>query len=161
MKQVEIHRLNEGPKGVIPSGSFAISFIAHCTGDAPQVLDRCKEVLSIVLQADTEDWPSTDEWRSRLPEWFVERSAEEISQGEAERRLRLPLEERMRLSHQWSVSAFVHWFKPNERYWYWWEAVVKNDDTLQINVIVNDQPFPWGSLDWLLRASGAVFVEEA
>lgn len=160
MIQNEIQRLREGSKEITPTGNVVISFIARCAGDATQVLDRCKEVLSVVLQPDTEDWPSTDEWRSRLPEWFVERSAEEISQEEAERRIRLPLEERIRFNQKWSVSAFVHWFKPNERYWYWWDAVVENDDIVQIKVVANDEPFPWGSLEWLLKASGAVSVEE-
>jgi hypothetical protein len=58
------------------------------------------------------------------------------------------------------VSAFVHWFRPGERYWYWWDAEVKDTNTIHIKVIVQDEPFPWGSLDWLLRAAGALSVEE-
>jgi hypothetical protein len=160
MNQDEIRRIHEGTKESPPKGKIIANFVARCNGDAPIVLDRCKQVLGLVLQPDTGDWPSTDAWRSLLPEWFVEKSSEEISQEEAERRLRLPMEERIRLSQRWSVSAFVHWFQPSERYWYWWDAVVKDANTLQIKVIVEDEPFPWGSLDWLLRASGALSVEE-
>jgi hypothetical protein len=160
MNQDEIRRLQEGLKeGALP-GRIISSYVAHCAGDAQVVLDRCKEVLSIVLQPDSEDWPSIDEWRSRLPVWFVEKSAEEISQAEAERELRLPLKERIKLSQQWSVGAFTHWFKPGERYWYWWDAAVKDANTLQIKVIVDDLPFPCGALEWLLKASGALSVEE-
>ena len=86
-----------------------------------------------------------------LPEWFIEKSSEEISQEEEERQMRLPMEERIGLSQRWSVSAFVHWFQPSERYWYWWDAVVKDANTLQIEVIVNDLPFPWGALEWLFK----------
>ena len=160
MNQEEIRRLHEGAKEPSQRGKIIANFVVRCNGDAPVVLDRCKQVLGLVVQQDTEAWPSTDAWRSLLPEWFIERSAEEISQVEAERRLHLPMEERIRLSQRWSVSAFVHWFQPNERYWRWWDAVVKDANTLQIKVIVDEEPFPWGSLEWLLRASGALSVEE-
>lgn len=158
--QDEIRRLQEGPKEAASATGFVVTFVACCAGDSLAVLNRCKQVLSLVLQPDTEDWPSTDEWCSLLPEWFVERSAKEISQQEAERELQLSLKERIQLSQQWSVGAFVHWFQPSERYWGWWDATVKDADTLHIKLIVADQPFPWGSLDWLLRASGALSVKE-
>jgi hypothetical protein len=160
MNQEEINRLHKGTKEPPPRGKMIANFIARCNGDATVVLDRCKQVLGLVLQPDTEDWPSTDAWRSILPEWFIEKSAEEISQEEAERQLHLPMEERIRLSQRWSVSAFVHWFQASERYWYWWDAVVMDANTLQIEVIVDDLPFPWGGLEWLLKASGALSVEE-
>jgi hypothetical protein len=155
----EIRRLREGPKEVLPAGYFIVSFMAHCAGNAAEVLDRCKEVLHLVLQPDSEVWPSTDEWRSILPEWFVEKSREELSQQEEERELQLPLKERIRLNERWSVGAFLHWFQPSERYWYWWDAVVQDANTLHIKVIADDVPFPSGSLDWLLRASGALSVD--
>jgi hypothetical protein len=149
MDQDEISRLREGAKESLPAGKILATFVAPCNGDAPRILDRCKQVLRVVLQASAEDWPSTDAWRSRLPEWFVEVCSEEISQAEAERRLRLSLKERISLSQRWTVSAFVHWFRPEERYWYWWDAEVKDTNTIHIKVIAQDEPFPWGSLDWL------------
>ena len=160
MHQDEVRRLHEEVKDPFPTGKLRVRFVALCNGDAQTVLDRCKQVLNVVLQANIEDWPSTDAWRSRLPEWFVEQSAEEISQAEAERRLQLSMKERMSLSQRWSVSAFVHWFQPVERYWYWWDAEVKDANIIQVEVIAEDEPFPWGSLDWLLRAAGALSVEE-
>jgi hypothetical protein len=160
MDQDEISRVREGAKESLPAGKILANFIASCNGDAPRVLDRCKQVLRVVLQASAEDWPSTDAWRSKLPEWFVEVCSEEISQAEAERRLRLSMKERISLSQRWTVSAFVHWFQPGERYWYWWDAEVKDTNTIHIKVIAQDEPFPWGSLDWLLRAAGSLSVEE-
>lgn len=160
MKQDEIRRLREGAEDPLPRDKYLVSFIARCNGRAVEALERCKQVLSLVLQPDADDWPSIDEWRTRLPEWFVENSAEEITQEEAERRLQLPLEERLKLSQRWSVSAFVHWFQPSERYWYWWDAKIDNANTLRVWVIADDEPFPWGALDWLLRASGALSVEQ-
>ena len=154
----EVRRLGQSPQEAIPKGTIAMRFTAHCERDASGVLIRCKEVLNIVFQQNSESWPSIDTWRSLLPEWFILRSSEEIPQKEAERRLRLPLEERIKLSQRWSVSAFVHWFQPGERYWYWWGAEIKDTNTIIITVIATDDPFPWGSLDWLLRASGAISI---
>lgn len=137
-----------------------VGFLARCPGNAAAVLSRAKEVLEIVLAQETTDWPSVDEWRSILPAWFVQQSAAEISQEEAERRIQLPMEERLLLSRRWSVSAFVFWFQPDERHWFWWTAALIDAHTLHITVLAQEFIFPWGSLDWLLRASGATSVEE-
>lgn len=64
------------------------------------------------------------------------------------------------MNERWSVGAFVFWFTPAERFWFWWSAKIENPDLFQVEVIAIDLPFPWGSLDWLLRASGAISVEE-
>ncbi len=143
-----------------PAGLGPIHLIAHCPGNAEDVLRKCRETLAIVLEQDEANWPTTETWRSLLPQWFVSESAPEISQEEAERRRRLPIEERKRLSEEaWSVSAWVYWFQPTMREWFWWDAVVEDPNTLSVAVEVNGWPFPWGALKWLLRASGAASVE--
>jgi len=157
----ELWRLTQGSSPTTRlSPNIIVRLVAICPGNASDVLSRCKQVLEIVLKQDVNDWPSVDVWRSILPEWFVRRSATEVSQEEAERRFRLPLEERIKLGKEWSVGAFVHWFQPSERFWFWWDSTVENADTLRVAVNVADLPFPWGALEWLLRASGATSIEE-
>lgn len=61
---------------------------------------------------------------------------------------------------------WISWFEPsddlfNERTWFWWDAFIKEPNLLLIVIEVVDIPTPLGSLIWLLRASGALNVEEA
>ena len=37
--------------------------------------------------------------------------------------------------------------------WWWWDSHV--NDRCEVDVQVDEWPFPWGSLSWLLRAAGA------
>jgi hypothetical protein len=159
--QEELQRLLGNAFQAAPPGGYILYRLrVACDRNAQIVLAKCKEVLGAILTVDPNRWPSLDEWRLLLPRWFVDTSAEEITQEEAERRLRLPLEERRRLSERWSVSAFVHWFQPEERYWYWWDAVIEDVNTIRVSLIIKEESFPWAALDWLLRSSGALKVEE-
>ena len=157
-REEEIERLIAQPlDSNPPRGKLVCQFNVHCTGDASLVLRRAKEVLLTILQQNP--WPSIDEWRRRLPAWFVERSAAEISQADASGKLNFFFRKRRR-NRRWSVGSFVFWFTPGERAWFWWSAKIENPDLFQVEVIAIDLPFPWESLDWLLRASGALSVEE-
>ena len=61
----------------------------------------------------------------------------------------------------WSLEAFLHWFRPSERYWYWWDAAVEDPDTLRVSLEIEDWPVPWAALRWLFRAAGALHAESA
>ena len=54
MNQGEIRRLHVGTEESPPRGKIIANFVARCNGDATIVLDRCKQVLGLVLQPDTE-----------------------------------------------------------------------------------------------------------
>src|SRR5262249_28953477 len=147
--------------GQRPGGMGTVLFVAYCPGNAELVLAKCKSVLEIALRLSSEGKFDEKVWESSLPDWFVKRCAKELSSQELEKRLQLPLEERIRLEEQegWSLKASVYWFKPEERYWSWWDAVVTDANTIIVAAQVKDWPFPWGALRWLLRASGAERVE--
>lgn len=42
--------------------------------------------------------------------------------------------------------------------WFWWDAEVGTDGTLQVTVEVPGWPTALGALDWLLRAAGAAEI---
>lgn len=166
MRQNEIRHLRAGPEpNEKPEGLGIVRFVARCPGNSETVLNRCKEVLFVVLQQDADHWPSDGRWRALLPEWFVAQCSKELTKEEADRWLKawhqLPPEEQSRAVGEikWSVANWVYWFQPDERQWFWWDAMIKDPNTIQIAVEVLGWPFPWGELDWLLRASGATSVD--
>jgi hypothetical protein len=55
----------------------------------------------------------------------------------------------------WSLDNWVHWMRPENREWYWWDAEVVGGAAAVVEVEVDGWPFPWGSLEWLLKAAGA------
>ena len=152
-------------------GVGLLVFKVHCHDNADVVLKNCREVLGIVLQQYETIWLSEEEWRNKLPGWFIKTCAPERTLEEEEEYLlrwrALSNEERQRLAEEekWSVMDWISWFEPsddlfNERTWFWWDAFIKEPNLLVIVIEVVDIPFPLGSLIWLLRASGALKVEE-
>src|SRR5205085_11603936 len=123
-----------------------------------------KNVLQVVLSQSPVGWPTLDEWRRLLPDWFVEKCAPEKTKDESDRWLKwwrsLPWDEQVRVNEElrWSLADWLYWFEPKQRYWYWWDARVESPDLIRLAVEVREWPFPWDALKWLFRASGAESV---
>jgi hypothetical protein len=155
----EVERLLSGPiPSEQPEGLLA-QLVVHCSEEARTVLDRVREVLVLVLSHPDPAAYSVEHWRSQLPVWFVRKCAPEITQEEAERRRHLPFEQRVSLAQHWSLGAWLHWFRPNERPWKWWDADITSPDFLRIRLVVPGFPFASGALEWLLLSAGAEVVE--
>lgn len=161
----ELKRLvrEEPEAGEQPWGIGLVRFFAPCPrGAGADIVLKVRRVLRMVDEvALSGGWLSAEEWEQRLPEWFTLRCREPLSQAVALRRLAWlnalsGAELTVALDAAWSVSGWIYWFKPGERYWYWWDAQV--DDSLGyivVDVEVGEWPFPWEALSWLFRAAGA------
>jgi len=153
----ELLRLASLERGASNSNEgFVVDVIARTSESSALVLDRVREVLKVVLSNDLSQ--SLEAWKSLLPSWFVSVCADEITQEEAERRRNLPMSEREHLAQQWTLSAWLYWFKPEERFWKWWDAACPDNRSIIVRILVTGYPFPSGSLEWLLRAAGATDV---
>lgn len=153
-------------------GFHLISYNVYCQDNAEQVLKNCQKILEIILrQCEKEIWPAENEWYQLLPNWFIVKSASEKTIEEEEEYNAqmnvLSINERyIALQNEsWSVMDFVSWFEPgenvsNERYWSWWNAIIKSPELLVVTVEIMDFPFPSGCLFWLFRACGASRVEK-
>jgi hypothetical protein len=153
-------------------GVGLLLFQVYCQGNADAVLQNCREALGIVIEQYKTNWLSEAEWRKKLPDWFVQNCAPEETWEEVEENLirwrNLSNEEQQREDEKekWSMMDWISWFEPgddpfNQRTWFWWDAFIKEPDILMVVVEVVDFPVPLGSLMWLLRASGALKIEEA
>jgi len=63
---------------------------------------------------------------------------------------------------KWSVMDWISWFDLSiePRYWFWWDAIIQDSNTLFIAVQVIDYTIPSDALNNHLRASGAINIEE-
>jgi hypothetical protein len=164
-REMELMRLSSGQCGDSPpAGLDRFEAEVVCASDAEEVLARTKEVFQVILQQRPEHWPSLEEWRKLLPNWFVEASGPEQTEAEAraglERWRSLPPDEQLReLSNErWAIGEFVHWFQPPERECWWWGAAVRGPNKLLICLVVEEPTPSHAALDWLLRAAGAVEI---
>lgn len=161
----ELRRLSLGTReDEKPDGIGTVRIIAKCR-DPESVCAHAKEVLAIVTQTSLDRWPTEEQWKALLPKWFVDACAPPMTKAEEEHALkrwrRLSPTERAKVEEEtpWTLLDLLHWFRPEERQWYWWDARPKDSSTLVVAIEVDGWPFPWGSLKWLLRAAGARQVE--
>jgi len=164
-EQEELARLRSAtPLSAKLTRAYLIPLRVRCPGNAHIVLERTKELLSLVLQylirypIDYESEPpefSIDEpyWRATLPGWFV-------AQVPLEKDRILPLKERaadQRNKEQWCVEAWLYWFlSPDEvRNWIWWDAAISDKDSFLVRVEANDFVFLWRALHCAMLAAGA------
>lgn len=161
MSRLELERVRWGPEPGQPLGGLgSVRIIAKCDSDADRVLERARDVMEIMASVDPERFPSAESWRAMLPSWFVRCFAPAPTAEEREKMMTLPFEKRMKWrEHEWYLEGWLYWFQPENRYWYWWDAAVLDENTLVVAIEVREWPFPWGALKWLLEACGAVSVE--
>lgn len=156
----ELNRLH-GAQPRALGGVGTVRFTVEVDGDPSEVFRRARQVLTVIDEHALSGWPGLEEWRRRLPAWFVAACAPEMSQDEQDAWLAqwrsLNDEDRaaMDAAQPWSLDNWLYWMEPENRQWWWWSATV-NPPTLAAEV--EGWPFPWGALSWLLQAAGATAV---
>jgi hypothetical protein len=162
----EAERLKFSPlEGKAPGGVGTVQFTANCDGNAAVVIQRVKEVLATTSQYALSDWPSEEQWKSLLPDWFLSACAPLETKDEADKFMTwwrsLPPEQQAQAEREkdWSLGAWLYWMDPENRVWTWWDARVMDADRVMVAVEIVDWPFPWGALRWLFRAAGAQQLE--
>lgn len=162
-RQEELLRLMGAAAESAPSSASLVA-IAE-TGDSSAVLERCREVLGVVLEFGEDNWPDLARWSGALPTWFVEacgpekmpeRSADWLAWHAS-----LSPEERWDLadSEPWRLSEWIDWLRPSRRTWYWLGASAAIPSVLTVWLVTQGSPAPTGALEWLLTVSGATDVD--
>jgi len=162
MNNDEIYRLINNNLDDNTNGNMLITFIVKCDENSFEILSKCKEVLKIVLEHNENLELPLDEWRKLLPEWFIKKCSKERTKEEIDEYAKLPIEERDKIAETsgWRLSDWLYWFEPDQRQWYWWSSKIVDSNTIKIVVAIEGWPFPWGALEWLCIACGAIDIEE-
>lgn len=136
----ELTRVRAGEPGS-PPGEF--DRVAAPGAD----LDRAREVMVLVLEHSTGEWPSLERWMEVLPAWFVDACLDDALVQSC-------------ILDRWSLRGWLHWLRPENRKWYWWGARVEGEQAV-VTVLVPERPYLRGALDWLLKTAGATEVSRA
>ena len=163
----ELDRLTQSPsESEKPGGLGTVRIIVSCPGNAAEVLSTARSTLIAALKLCEAGVFHADTWKRELPEEFTRNSSPHPSNEDIERQMARPLEERIEAQQDagWSVEMFMNSFSPEVaiRYWQWWDAAILDERHIAVAVEVSEWPFPWQSLRWLFRGSGAndVVAEE-
>jgi hypothetical protein len=161
MARTELERLRSGPDATErPGGIGTVRIVAKCSGNAQEVLSRTKQAMEVVARVTASEGKEVEIWKKALPSWLVSVFRPQPTRAEIEAVLKLSLEGKQKWGEQnWDLESWLHWFRPENRYWYWWDAEVRDENTLVVAIEVSEWPFPWGALKWLLKAAGATSVE--
>lgn len=156
--------LSDDSAGV--AGRSAIELSAY-SADSADLLNRCRQVLEVVLRHGEKDWPTLPGWQQELPEWFVLACGPELSEEEEDKEWlawwkSLPPDQQNEIEDRqpWALSEWLEWLRPSERTWYWLGAELLSRTQLTIWLDTPGSPAPIGALEWLLKASGATEVVE-
>ena len=166
---IEQRRLREGLHGdEVPQGLCIDAFVVDCGIEPAALIARAKELLLCVNeQSESGKWPSDDEWKALLPDWFVAASGPDETREQALRnqvRFRaMSHEERVAYirTDRWPVRNWVHLMKPDRRLWLWWDAYPMDERTAMVGIdrlIIPDPELP-DEFVWMLRACGAADVD--
>lgn len=166
---LERERLTNPPQSTDKTTGVGIArFIVSCN-DAPAVLDLAKEVLVTVNHYSTQNWLSFNGWSNVLPSQFVDCCLPELTDVERKNQIQdweqLSYEEKLDEAsndNKWTLSSWLSWLEPDEREWFWWDAILfdapLNNSHFIIEVTALDSPFMSGALKWLFKACGAVNI---
>ncbi|MFZ5296004.1 hypothetical protein ACS6K7_14350 [Enterobacter chuandaensis] len=166
---LERERLTTPPQAMSKASGVGIArFVVSCN-DAYLVLTLAKDVMTIINNYSTQNWPSLDRWLNILPLQFTHCFLPELSEVEREKQTKdweaLTYEEKLtEASHdeQWTLSSWLSWMEPNEREWFWWDTIIfdmpLNNTHFLIEVTTLDSMFMAGALKKLFKACGAVDV---
>jgi hypothetical protein len=139
----QVDRIDRNMAGELPP-PVAIWLRFAGTVRPSEVLDRTRQVMRLIATSQRADWPSDDDWRRRLPDWFLRNFDSHTHEA---------------LLADPTLWDFGSWLdamrKPG---WEWWSSE-SNDQGGIVRCIAYSDPFAIEPLMYLLRAAGASEVE--
>ena len=163
--QRESLRLQSAAHLGLPKGMGTVRFACHAPCTAAEVVEKAKAVLRVINERSLGSGPSDADWGRLLPSWFVERCEPVKSEAESQAWLawwRGLSDDQMadvERNQAWTLDGWLYSLTPDQRRWFWWDAVPLTEHNFVVAVEAHEWPFPSGALGWLLRASGADRVE--
>lgn len=135
----EIEYINTNNNGEQPIESWA-KFRVHC--DTPERnLSKVKEVVSIISQFNSQDWPTDDKWSDILPQWFVVA----IKKNTIDKWINNPI--------LWDYGSWLDALKFRE--WEWFSSKV-SDEAFEIIVVIKSIPYSINPLEYVIFESGVL-----
>lgn len=119
----EIERIEQNIQGQLPNSPKMIITIEKVK-NPEKIMDNAKEIMKIISQyAYTNNWPSDEEWKTILPQWFVESMTKKS------------IEEIMKNKGQWHFESWVE--SMYHRAWEWYSSKIEGDKIIIVLEMLN------------------------
>jgi len=141
VKQVE--RIDQNVAGEAPPPvALRLRFTSRTS--AKEVLERTCQVMRLVAMAQQGDWPADEDWRRRLPAWFLS-----SFDGHT-------WDELIASSGLWDFGSWLDAMKGPG--WEWWSSEVCKHEGI-VRCVAYMHPYGVEPLEYLLRSAGALEVD--
>jgi hypothetical protein len=151
---IEVERLETNKAGEIPTDLNWI-YLLRPKEDVDACLSRIVQIVKLIAVQTPGHWPSMDEWRTLLPDWFV-KSFVPFSKEEAERLIATTPRERWN-EIPWLFEAWLEAIQA--RGWQWWSSGV-DEEGIQICLQITEWPASLEAFERIISASGAEFISK-
>src|SRR5688500_17262104 len=127
----ELERLSSNAP--LYSRSDIAIIIVECDDIASRVISRTNEILKIVIGSELTPDDTVEDWSDELPFWSVDACSRDLTIEESKEMMRTP-EGVQQLSQIWTIDGFIYWFRPEQRSWFWWDAVLIDTNIFQVHL---------------------------
>lgn len=139
MKNTELKRIEDNNNAEFPEKTKIIISVRNVQ-NPENILNRTKEIMKAVSQfAYTDQWPSDEEWKSLLPQWFVESMTLKT------------MEEIMKVKGQWHFESWIANIK--DRAWVWYSSKVEKN-SLEFILETLSIPYLHSTFVYILYSQG-------
>ena len=105
-----------------------------------EVLRKTKEIMKLISQyAYTNDWPNDEEWKTILPNWFVESMTLKTS------------DDRNKDENLWHFESWIE--SMYHRAWEWYSSKVSND-SIEITIELLSIPYVFEQFLYIFYSQG-------
>lgn len=137
----EIDRIDQYTQSEVPEGSKLVLTIDNVEG-AEQILLKAKDIMKCISKyAYTDKWPEEEEWKSILPEWFVDSMVNKS------------LSEIVDDKYQWHFESWVDSMR--NRAWEWYSSEVKGSNII-ITIKLLSVPYIFEQFIYVFYAQGVL-----
>jgi hypothetical protein len=163
----ELNRIKINMKSIQLKNDFYILKIKIISDNSDYSLNEIKKILCLVIESILKyaKWPNDDEFLKILPDYFINKFGPEMTENEKQEWLikwnSLNLNEKIeeKKNIKWTLSNWLFWINPEERSWKWFYSKIIDKNNFIIEIISDEDSFPYGALEWLIKTSGGKIIE--
>lgn len=139
----QFERIDQNTSGEAPPAvGLRLQFLSAARPE--DVLARTRQVMRLVAAVQQGKWPTDEEWRRRLPEWFLHTFE------------RHSVDQLMANPNLWDFGSWLDAMKHPG--WEWWSSGASDTGGI-VRCVAHADPYAVEPLIYLIRSAGASEVE--
>ena len=139
MNNIEIKRIKNNTNGELP-GTKYLKYSLGVIEFPVKKLEMLKQVMIVVSQYDTDNWPIDEKWEIELPHWFIDT----INKNK--------VEDILQDNTLWDFGSWLDAMK--FRGWEWFSSKLLSNNSIEIILEPNTFPYSVGPFEYIIKVIG-------